>query len=61
MSLVAENDVSRSLLDPADVFIIDNGKELFVWIGSGASSDEKRNAMSYAHVSHCTTLSWQFV
>ena len=32
------------------VFIVDSGKEVFVWIGSGASADEKKNAMTYAHV-----------
>ena len=31
-------------------FIFDTGKELFVWVGKGASSDEKKNAMTYAHV-----------
>lgn len=50
MSMVAEGDLSRDVLDPSDVFIIDNGKELFVWIGNGASSAEKKNAMTYAHV-----------
>ena len=29
---------------------MDSGKELFVWIGSGTSANEKRNAMPYAHV-----------
>ena len=32
------------------VFLVDTGKEVFVWVGSGASSDEKKNAMTYAHV-----------
>ena len=27
---------------------------MFVWIGSGASADEKRNAMTHAHV-RCKT------
>jgi gelsolin len=31
------------------VFIADTGKEVFVWIGSGASVAENKNAMSYAH------------
>lgn len=51
-SLVAEGELTRDLLDPSDVFIADTGKELFVWIGGGASPDEKKNAMPYAHVSH---------
>ena len=32
-------------------FIADTGKECFVWIGKGASQSERRQAMSYAHVS----------
>ena len=32
------------------VFIVDSGKEVFVWVGNGASADEKKNAMTYAHV-----------
>ena len=50
-SLVSEGTLARSSLDSKDVFIADNGKSLFVWVGSGASPDEKRNAMTYAHVS----------
>ena len=49
--MVSEGSIPRSGLDPSDVFIADTGKELFVWIGGGASPDEKRNAMTYAHVS----------
>ena len=33
------------------VFIVDTGSEIFVWIGSGSSRDEKKNALIYAHVS----------
>ena len=35
----------------AAVFIADTGKAVYVWIGSGASKDEKKQAMVYAHVS----------
>ena len=34
------------------VFIADTGKEVFVWIGSGASPAENKNALPYAHVSY---------
>ena len=34
------------------MFIADTGKEVFVWIGSGASSAENQNALPYAHVSY---------
>ena len=48
---MSEGSLSRSSLDSNDVFIADNGKSLFVWVGKGASTDEKKNAMTYAHVS----------
>ena len=42
------------------VFIADTGKAVYVWIGSGASKDEKKQAMTYAHVStisqYCTII-----
>ena len=34
-----------------DVFIVDTTKEVFVWVGKKASVDERRNGMTYAHVS----------
>ena len=33
-----------------DVFMLNTGKELFVWVGSGASPNEKKNSLGYAHV-----------
>lgn len=36
------------------VFIADTGKACFVWIGSGASEAENKNAMPNAHVRTCT-------
>ena len=33
------------------VFIFDRGDECFVWIGKEASVDERRNALTYGHVS----------
>lgn len=50
ISLVSEGKLDRGSLDPKDVFLADTGKELFVWVGSSASPDEKKNAMPYAHV-----------
>lgn len=50
-SLVAEGEISRDMLDSSDVFIVDDGKKVIVWIGSGASPDENKNALTYAHVS----------
>lgn len=46
---VAEGDrVSRDKLDTKDVFILDAGMELFVWIGKQASDQEKQQAMFFA-------------
>ncbi|CAF4190191.1 unnamed protein product [Rotaria sp. Silwood2] len=41
-------DVHRALLHSNDVFILDSGSEIFVWIGKGASMIEKKKAMDYA-------------
>jgi hypothetical protein len=35
-----------------DVFILDTKKEVFVWIGHGTTTNERKNAMTYAHVSN---------
>ncbi len=43
------NQVKKSLLDTQDVFIFDNGAEVFAWIGKNASAAEKRSALQYAH------------
>jgi len=48
-SKVCEGEIMRSSLDPNDVFILDNGKECFVWVGSKASPEEKKNGLTYAH------------
>ena len=33
------------------VFVVDTGKQCFIWVGEKASVDERRKAMQYAHVS----------
>jgi gelsolin len=43
------NAVKRSLLNSHDAFVLDNGAEVFAWIGKGASVGEKKNAMQFAH------------
>jgi len=43
---VAEaNRVTRDKLDTRDVFVLDIGMEIFVWIGKGASEGEKKESM----------------
>nr|CAF21863.1 gelsolin [Suberites ficus] len=48
-TLEGTGSIPRSALDENDVFILDSGKELFVWVGNGTSSAEQRNALPYAH------------
>ena len=49
MTQISDGKVSRDMLDPNDVFIVDVGDSCFVWIGNGASQLEKQNGMPYAH------------
>ncbi|KAH9494690.1 hypothetical protein Btru_020237 [Bulinus truncatus] len=44
-----EGRIFKNDFNSKDVFILDNKKECFVWIGKGASKAEKQNALSYAH------------
>jgi len=45
---VAAGTVEKKHLNSDDVFVFDVGSEVFVWIGKGASSSEKKNGMAYA-------------
>jgi len=38
-----------------DVFVLDAADKCFVWVGKGASPNEKKNGFAYAHVSHSLT------
>ncbi|XP_022092737.1 gelsolin-like protein 2 [Acanthaster planci] len=49
MTLVSEGKLGRSYLESKDVFLVDSGKELYVWVGNGASPDEQKNGLTYAH------------
>jgi len=40
--------LKKSLLDSKDVFVLDNGAEVFAWIGKGSSTGERKFAMQYA-------------
>jgi hypothetical protein len=48
MTPVAEKLVKRAMLDTKDVFILDMGYEIFVWIGKGCSPNERSLAMKNA-------------
>jgi len=47
-TLVGEGKIKKDLLDHSDVFILDDGAEIYTWVGSGASQNEKRSALKYA-------------
>jgi Gelsolin repeat len=38
----------KSCLDDSDVYLMDTGYELFIWLGSGAETSEKVSAMGAA-------------
>lgn len=46
---VKEDGIDKKLLDSKDVFLVDAGTHLFVWVGKKASIGERKNAMAYAH------------
>jgi hypothetical protein len=45
---VATGHFDKGALDSNDVFIVDAGQEVFVWIGKGSSPRERRNGIQYA-------------
>jgi len=45
---VGEGKIHKSALDSNDVFILDNGAEVFAWIGAKASVQERKKALQYA-------------
>jgi len=49
LQLKAEGTFTKADLSSDDVNFIDTGKELYVYVGSGASAEEKRNGLPRAH------------
>lgn len=49
MDFVKDGEITRADLCSNDVMICDFKKEVFVWIGQGASEAELQNGMAYAH------------
>jgi len=43
---VAQGSLASSMLDSADVFIVDGGEEVFVWVGKAATARERRAGMA---------------
>jgi len=46
---VEEIPAKRESLVPNDVFIFDTGATCFVWVGKGASAEEKKYGLHYVH------------
>ena len=42
------NKLTKDLLCSDDVFIVDVGNKLYVWVGKGASASERRESMAHA-------------
>ena len=51
---VARGDLTKDMLTSDDVYILDVGPELFVYVGASASHKERRSAMTTA-ISYCAT------
>jgi hypothetical protein len=45
---VAESKLERKMLDANDVFIVDSGSEVFVWVGDKATKQEREKSMIHA-------------
>jgi gelsolin len=45
---VAVGHFNKGMLDSSDVFILDQGQEVFVWVGKGSSPKERRYGIQYA-------------
>jgi len=45
---VGTGSFNKASLDTNDVFIVDTGSEIFVWVGKKSSQSEKKNALGYA-------------
>jgi len=48
MLMVPVKEVSLKSLESKDAFILDAGYEIFVWVGKGASKEEKSKGLAYA-------------
>ena len=49
VEVVAKNEaIHKGLLKSDDVFVLDTGLEIFVWVGKGASPTEKKEALNVA-------------
>merc|ERR1712002_1454622 len=57
--IASGDDISKDLLKPENVFVINTGTHVYCWIGGGASIDERKNGMTYAcNYIHSTETPW---
>jgi gelsolin len=47
-TLVASGKFDKGMLDSNDVFVLDQGQEVFVWVGKGASAAERKGGLQHA-------------
>lgn len=47
-NLVASGEFEKGMLDSNDVFVLDQGHEVFVWVGKGASEKERKGGIQHA-------------
>lgn len=47
---VKDGNIAIKDFDSKDVFILDTGENCIVWVGNGASNQEKQNGLGYAHM-----------
>jgi len=59
-SEVKSGEISKDDFKSDDVYLFDSTEQIFVWIGSNASPDEKKNGMGYAH-DHCMKTNRPFL
>ena len=45
---VASGSFEKEMLDTNDVFVLDQGHEVFVWVGKGASEKERKGGLQHA-------------
>jgi len=45
---VASGELSKSMLNTSDVYLLDVGSEIFCWVGKGASAEERKGGMKHA-------------
>jgi len=48
VTLISEGKLEKKMLDEKDCFILDTGNEIHVWVGKGATKQERAKSMEHA-------------